>query len=115
MTSQDILTPNSLFGDSIILSHGVQQVFIQTCDQSTKVEILATPNPTKGPVTINLINWDENSIQLNVFDVLGKNVYSSTIHDHKTNLNFSYLSTGMYIFTLGYHCGSLSSFKVLIN
>ena len=115
ITSQDLLTPSSLFGDSIILSHGVQQVFIQTCDQSTKVEILVTPNPTNGPITINLINWDENSIQLNVFDVLGKNVYSSTIHDHKTNLNFSYLSTGMYIFTLGYHCGSLSSFKVLIN
>jgi hypothetical protein len=115
ITSQDLLTPSSLFGDSIILSHGVQQVFIQTCDQSTKVEILATPNPTKGPVTISLINWDENAIQLNVFDVLGKNVHSSTIYDDKTTFNFSYLSSGIYIFSLGYHCGSISSFKLLIN
>ena len=115
ITSQDLLTPSSLFGDSIILSHGVQQVFIQTCDQSTKVEILATPNPTKGPITINLINWDENAIQLNVFDVLGKNVHYSTIYNDKTTLNFSHLSSGMYVFSLGYHCGSLSSFKVLIN
>ena len=115
ITSQELLKSSSLFGDSIILSHGVQQVFIQTCDQSTKVEILATPNPTKGPVTISLINWDENAIQLNVFDVLGKNVHSSTIYDDKTTFNFSYLSSGIYIFSLGYHCGSISSFKLLIN
>jgi hypothetical protein len=115
ITSQELLKPSSLFGDPIVLSHGVQQVFIQTCDQSTKVEIIATPNPTSGPVTINLINWDENAIQLNVFDVLGKNVHSSTIYNDKTTLNFSYLSSGMYIFSLGYHCGSISSFKLLIN
>ena len=105
----------SLFGENVILSHGVQQVFIQNCDQSTRVEIIATPNPSSGIVTLNLINWDEKEIQYNVFDVLGKNVLSSSISDDQSRLDLSFLSSGMYIISLGYHCGSLSSFKIIID
>ena len=48
LTSQDLSKSTSLFGENVILSHGVQQVFVQTCDESTRVEIIATPNPTSG-------------------------------------------------------------------
>jgi hypothetical protein len=115
LTSQDLSKSTSLFGENVILSHGVQQVFIQNCDKSTTVEIIATPNPSNGIVTLNLINWDEKEIQYNVFDVLGKNVFSSSILDDKTKLDLSFLSSGMYIISLGYHCGSLSSFKIIID
>ncbi|MDA7567285.1 T9SS type A sorting domain-containing protein [Flavobacteriaceae bacterium] len=115
LTSQDLTKSTSLFGENVILSHGVQQVFIQNCDKSTAVEIIATPNPSNGIVTLNLINWDEKEIQYNVFDVLGKNVFSSSILDDKTKLDLSFLSSGMYIISLGYHCGSLSSFKIIID
>ena len=115
MTSQELLKPSSLFGDPIVLSHGVQQVFIQTCNNSTKVEIIVTPNPSNGIVTLNLINWDENEIQYNVFDALGKTVLSSSISDDQTKLDLSFLSSGIYIISLGYHCGSINSFKILIN
>ena len=37
-----------MFGESIVLSHGVQQVFLQRCSENEKVEILATPNPSDG-------------------------------------------------------------------
>ena len=93
----------------------MQQVFLQNCDKSTKVEIIATPNPSNGIVTLNLINWDEKEIQYNVFDALGKTVLSSSISDDQTKLDLSFLSSGIYIISLGYHCGSINSFKILIK
>ena len=115
LISQNLSNSTSLFGENIILSHGVQQVFLQTCDRSTKVEIIATPNPSSGIVTLNLINWDEKQIQYNVFDALGKSILSSSISNDQSKLDLSFLSSGMYIISLGYHCGSLSSFKIIID
>ena len=100
---------------SKVLSHGVQQVFLQRCNENSRVEILATPNPSNGQVTINLINWDEKEIDLNVYDMMGKNVLFTNISEDKTKLDLSYLSSGAYILSLGYSCGSINSFKLLIN
>ena len=115
LISQELTKSTSLFGENVILSHGVQQVFVQNCDKNNVVEIIATPNPSRGIVTLNLINWDEKEIQYNVFDTLGKIVLSSSISDDNTKLDLSFLSSGMYIISLGYHCGSLSSFKIIID
>jgi hypothetical protein len=115
LTSQNLSSSASVFGESIVLSHGVQQVFLQRCSENEKVEILATPNPSDGQFTINLINWDEKEINLNIYDALGKNVFAGNIQNDQTKLNLSNLSSGVYIMSLGYHCGTLSTFKLLIN
>ena len=115
LTSQNLSSSASMFGESIVLSHGVQQVFLQPCGENEKVEILATPNPSDGQFTINLINWDEKEINLNIYDALGKNVFAGNIQNDQTKLNLSNLSSGVYIISLGYHCGTLSTFKLLIN
>ena len=115
LTSQDLSSSTSMFGESIILSHGVQQVFLQSCSENEKVKILATPNPSEGQFTINLINWDEKEINLNVYDALGRNVFVGNIDNDQTRLNLSHLSSGVYIMSLGYHCGYISAFKLLIN
>ena len=115
LTSQNLSSSASVFGESIVLSHGVQQVFLQPCGENEKVEILATPNPSDGQFTINLINWDEKKINLNIYDALGKNVFAGNIENDQTKLNLSFLSSGVYIMSLGYHCGTLSTFKLLIN
>ena len=115
LISQNLSSSASLFGESIVLSHGVQQVFLQRCSENEKVEILATPNPSDGQFTINLINWDEKKINLNIYDALGKNVFAGNIQNDQTKLNLSNLSSGVYIMSLGYHCGTLSTFKLLIN
>ncbi|MDA9018868.1 hypothetical protein N9I49_01845, partial [Flavobacteriaceae bacterium] len=73
LTSQNLNSLSSVLNDIKVLSHGVQQVFLQKCNENSGVEILATPNPTNGQVTINLKNWDEKEINLNVFDMMGKN------------------------------------------
>ncbi|MDA9018861.1 hypothetical protein N9I49_01805, partial [Flavobacteriaceae bacterium] len=72
LTSSNVRT-SGFQNISKVLSHGVQQVFLQRCNENSRVEILATPNPSNGQVTINLINWDEKEINLNVFDMMGKN------------------------------------------
>ena len=115
LTSQKLSSSASMFGESILLSHGVQQVFLQPCGENEKVEILATPNPSDGQFTINLINWDEKEINLNIYDALGKNVFAGNIQNDQTKFNLSYLSRGVYIMSLGYHCGTLITFKLLIN
>jgi len=115
LTSQNLSSSASVFGESIVLSHGVQQVFLQRCSENEKVEILATPNPSDGQFTINLINWDEKKINLNIYDALGKNVFAGNIQNDQTKLNLSNLSSGVYIMSLGYNCGTLSTFKLLIN
>ena len=115
LISQNLSSSASVFGESIVLSHGVQQVFLQRCSENEKVEILATPNPSDGKFTINLINWDEKKINLNIYDALGKNVFAGNIQNDQTKLNLSNLSSGVYIISLGYHCGTLSTFKLLIN
>ena len=115
LISQNLSSSASMFGESIVLSHGVQQVFLQRCSENEKVEILATPNPSDGQFTINLINWDEKEINLNIYDALGKNVFAGNIENDQTKLNLSNLSSGVYIMSLGYHCGTLSTFKLLIN
>ena len=58
LTSQNLNSSSSVLNDTKVLSHGVQQVFLQKCNENSGVEILATPNPTNGQVTINLKNWD---------------------------------------------------------
>jgi hypothetical protein len=115
LTSQNLSSSASVFGESIVLSHGVQQVFLQRCSENEKVEILATPNPSDGQFTINLINWDEKEVNLNIYDALGKNVFAGNIQNDQTKLNLSNLSSGVYIISLGYNCGTLSTFKLLIN
>jgi hypothetical protein len=114
LTSSNIRT-SGFQNISKVLSHGVQQVFLQRCNENSRVEILATPNPSNGQVTINLINWDEKEINLNVYDMMGKNVLFTNISEDKTKLDLSYLSSGAYILSLGYSCGSINSFKLLIN
>ena len=115
LISQNLNSSSSVLNDIKVLSHGVQQVFLQKCNENSGVEILATPNPSNGQVTINLINWDQREIDLNVFDVTGKNVLFTNISADQTRLDLSYLSSGAYIISLGYSCGSVNSFKLLIN
>ena len=115
LTSQNLNSSSSVLSNTTLLSHGVQQVFLQKCNENSRVEILATPNPSDGQFTINLINWDEKEINLNIYDALGKNVFAGNIQNDQTKLNLSNLSSGVYIMSLGYHCGTLSTFKLLIN
>ena len=107
---------SNLWGDeAITLNHGVQQYFIPNCITNNKTEIIASPNPSRGLVNINLLNWDEIDILLTISDVSGKNVMLKTLKSKKTPLELSFLSSGIYFLTIRNACGAFISFKLIID
>ena len=89
--------------------------FCLTFSYSQSPEKFTYQSVIKSSSGYHLKNWDEKEIDLNVFDMMGKNVLFTNISADKTKLDLSYLSSGAYIISLGYSCGSINSFKLLIN
>ena len=106
---------NTLSSDVITLNHGVQQYFIPSCEKNSMIKILASPNPSKGLVNINFENWDDVELNLSVYDVLGKLIFSTRLNQKTTQLNLAGLSSGMYIVSIQNVCGGASSFKIILN
>jgi hypothetical protein len=52
------------------------------------------PNPSYGDIQIDT-KFD--SYQIDVFDILGSRVFSKNNLAHNTNLNLSYLKSGVYV------------------
>ena len=105
-----------LFGDeAITLNHGVQQYFIANCITNKKVQIIASPNPSRGLVNIDLINWDRINVELIVSDLLGRVVWSETLKSNKTQLDLSQFSSALYFLTITNVCGSFTTFKLILD
>ena len=86
----------------------------ELASQFTMTEALPTfDNLNKPSNLFGILNQKE--INLNIYDALGKNVFAGNIQNDQTKLNLSHLSSGVYIISLGYNCGTLSAFKLLIN
>ncbi|MCF8429083.1 MAG: T9SS type A sorting domain-containing protein [Bacteroidia bacterium] len=72
------------------------------------------PNPTSGIVTISS---SQTIVNIEVFDVTGKVVYSQQNNKHQTNLeiNLSALSNGIYFINTKNNFGGISKSKIIIN
>lgn len=101
--------------EALSLNHGVQQVYIPTCTNSDKIEILASPNPSSGIVNMEFLKWDDIELNIQVFDVSGKFIFSRKINQSKTQLNLDGLSSGVYIISVNNICGKSSTFKLILN
>lgn len=108
-------TNNIWEDENISISHGVQQFFIPSCEKNGNVIIKASPNPSKGLVDITLSSWDEIELKLSVYDMLGREFLSKSINDKSTQLDLSYLNSGVYLISINNICGSTSTFKLIIN
>jgi len=53
------------------------------------------PNPTSNLMTISYIHTNNKTADLNIYDVLGKNIYQEKIQEN-TQLNIAHLSKGIY-------------------
>jgi len=58
------------------------------------------PNPNNGKFTVTIDKQKSNEIFINVFDVIGKSVYSGRTTDSETELNIPNLKTGVYFVTV---------------
>ena len=115
VVSQVIPGRNLWGSEAIALNHGVQQVYLPNCANANQIRIVASPNPSKGLVNIDLFNWDEKEIRLEMYDILGKLSLVKLLYEGKTQLNLSHLSSGMYIFSISNNCDSTSKFKLILN
>lgn len=72
-------------------------------EQSVDVEELAVfiyPNPNQGDLTVKIVGGeDESSYQLNVLDLLGKQVFNSRLSLGLNNVTLP-LSAGTYLYTI---------------
>ena len=115
LISQMVPSNNIWEDENISISHGVQQLFIPSCEKNGNVTIKASPNPSKGLVNITLSAWDEIELKLSVYDMLGRKFLSQVIKEEETQLDLSYLNSGVYLIAINNICGSTSTFKLIIN
>lgn len=80
-------------------------------DQVTKSDIIMVPNPTKGLVKI--ISQDE--VQVQVFDLSGRNVFAQSKVSANSTLNLSGLGKGVFVVHMTQKDGSKIVKKLIIN
>lgn len=79
-------------------------------------EITLYPNPSNGMVNVSVTTSEDVKITVN--DILGKNVYQSTLKNNNAifteSINLNYLEKGLYIVLLEFE-GKIQSKKLLIK
>ena len=58
--------------------------------------IVVYPNPTNGKITVNFTSISAANIDVTIFDILGKLVYSSSLSDKTNALDLGFLGSGVY-------------------
>ncbi len=65
-------------------------------ENSFAENIIVYPNPSNGKFTVNLNSLSEENMELKVFDVLGKTVYTTNLNKTNNTLDLSFLQVGIY-------------------
>ena len=108
----DIDTWNTDMGNSqwflMVRSENIQPVLeelmLWSMIENTILDTRVYPNPTDGDLTVEFNTEDDGSVQVTIFDMLGRQVYDQTIvlqyGNNKMTLHPN-LSSGMYIMHIG--------------
>ena len=87
---------------------------LSTNSVTVKSKFTASPNPTTG--MIKLASGTETIIEVGVFDLLGKLVYSSKFSAlNEVNLDLTSLQTGAYLLKVSSNTGNTESIKIMKN
>ena len=73
------------------------------------------PNPSAGEMTIN--TFDDQILQVEMFDAIGNLVYKNNLVENKTKLNFASYTNGLYSVILRdvHNSRSYKTFKWVIS
>ena len=72
------------------------------------------PNPASEQLNIKFNNYKQEVIEMNIYDVLGKQVLSSTLTSNLSTFNISDLQSGIYMINLS-NSGISATHKIFIN
>jgi hypothetical protein len=78
------------------LHFAVAKETLGVSENSFASSIIVFPNPSNGKFTVNLNSLSEENIELSVFNVLGKMVYTTKLNDQTNTLDLSFLQSGIY-------------------
>lgn len=131
-TNQSNIYIGGYFNDTIDFNIGLESNVLVTSENSSDMFILKLnsenvgvkkenltsisiyPNPTNGLLNIQLSKNDNNT-QLNIVDYSGKLVFNTSLNDTYSQLDLTFLSSGVYFINLIFEDGEIISSKIIIN
>ena len=108
-TEPALLTMTS---NSISTEEGCISFFGGVDEQNNHLGLELFPNPTQGPVTLNILQG--NTGELKIFNQLGQLIYSKSIHEEKTTIDLSGNPNGLYTYHFWNNTQQFTSGKLLL-
>ncbi|KIC61717.1 T9SS type A sorting domain-containing protein [Chryseobacterium taiwanense] len=106
-------------GSNREISEGVQQVYeittlsINETVTSTENDILLYPNPFKDYLYLDFTANNFKGSEYQIFDAQGKLIKTDKIIQSKSEFNFSFLPSAMYIIRINRNGENLKTFKII--
>jgi hypothetical protein len=106
-------------GSNRDISEGVQQVYeittLSTNETSTSTEkdILLYPNPFKDYLYLDFTTRNFKDSEYQLFDAQGKLIKRDKITQSKSEFDFSFLPSAMYIIRINQNGENLKTFKII--
>jgi hypothetical protein len=106
-------------GSSGQVSEGVQQVYEITTlatneiSNATEEGILLYPNPFKDYLYLDFTTNNFKGSEYQLFDAQGKLIKTDKISQSKSEFNFSYLPSAMYIIRINQEGKNIKTFKII--
>jgi len=106
-------------GSNREISEGVQQVYEITSLSSnetstpTEKDILLYPNPFKDYLYLDFTTNNFKGSEYQIFDAQGKLIKTDKITQSKSEFNFSFLPSAMYIIRINRNGENLKTFKII--
>lgn len=106
-------------GSNREISEGVQQVYeittlsINETVTSAENDILLYPNPFKDYLYLDFTTNNFKGSEYQIFDAQGKLIKTDKIIQSKSEFNFSFLPSAMYIIRINRNGENLKTFKII--
>jgi trimeric autotransporter adhesin len=106
----------SFYGRGVWESPTQNAVFLgEQAISGSPASLKVYPNPNNGSFTVSLNNSDENA-QINIYNLLGQNVYTSKLNKGNTVINLNTHTPGMYLYKVYTKTGEfISSGKLIVE
>tara|TARA_R110001583_G_scaffold4351_5_gene25306 strand:- start:40450 stop:42024 length:1575 start_codon:yes stop_codon:yes gene_type:complete len=91
----------------------IYNLLIEDENEEGIVELLLYPNPTENAINFNF-PIDIEEMEITIFSLLGKNVYTTLINKNNPSTNISSLSKGLYMVQIKYN-DIIQTIKILKN
>lgn len=80
----------------------------------TEANISLYPNPVSEQLTIEFKKYDQQVVDMSIFDVQGKMIMQETLLQNNNQINLNGLGTGLYFVKLQYG-DSFDTYKIFVN